>query len=114
MESEYFIVFPCKFHVFSCSFTSMLGSTQADMKFTYCAVGICYMLNSWETINVPALVEYILSSQVSSSIFHLYSNVRKYFLRLYIIGAACVHAFMYIHVYIIFRVMKEVLAKVQV
>ncbi len=43
----------------------MFGSNQVDMKFTYCAVSISYILDDWSGIDIEKLEQYIRESLVS-------------------------------------------------
>ncbi|OXA62812.1 geranylgeranyl transferase type-1 subunit beta [Folsomia candida] len=44
------------------SFRAGYGCSESDMRFAYCAVCICYILNDFSTINVPKLIEFIRRS----------------------------------------------------
>lgn len=44
------------------SFQASLGCGESDMRFVYCAVCTCYILNDFSSINVPLLVNFITSS----------------------------------------------------
>lgn len=52
---------------FTCisSFKAGYGCGESDMRFTYCAVCICYILKDFSSINVPRLVHFIRRSFVS-------------------------------------------------
>jgi prenyltransferase beta subunit len=51
------------------SFLSSVVCGEKDMRFVYCAVVICYILNDFSFIDVDKAVEFIISSAVSMSDF---------------------------------------------
>lgn len=48
----------------SISFAAAYGS-ESDMRFVYCAVVICHLLDDWSAIDVEKSVEFITESLVS-------------------------------------------------
>ncbi|XP_065199908.1 geranylgeranyl transferase type-1 subunit beta [Planococcus citri] len=44
------------------SFLANVGSSESDMRFVYCAIVICYILNDFSHINVPKCVDFISKS----------------------------------------------------
>ena len=47
------------------SFSVQMVDSESDMRFSYCACAICYMLNDWSTIDTKTLLDYIMKSRVS-------------------------------------------------
>ena len=45
------------------SFCPFVGSTEYDIRFTYCAIAICYILNDFTTININLAVDFIINCQ---------------------------------------------------
>lgn len=50
------------------SFNGSLYGTESDMRFTFCAAAICYILNDWSTIDREKMAEYIIKSMVLTNI----------------------------------------------
>lgn len=44
------------------SFNATLYGTESDMRFTFCAAAICYILNDWSMIDRRKMAEYIIKS----------------------------------------------------
>ena len=58
------IVRDCSSHIYFSSFAAAYGS-ESDMRFVYCAVVICHLLDDWSAIDVDKSVEFIRESRVS-------------------------------------------------
>ena len=54
-----------KIYLLTSSFMPVVNSNQSDMKFTYCAVCVSYILDDWTGINEDKVVQYITESMVS-------------------------------------------------
>ena len=54
-----------KVYLLTSSFMPVVNSNQSDMKFTYCAVCVSYILDDWTGINEDKVVQYITESMVS-------------------------------------------------
>lgn len=49
------------------SFSATIEGSEHDMRFVYCAVAICAMIDDWGAVNKTTLAEYIRNSLVSDS-----------------------------------------------
>jgi prenyltransferase beta subunit len=61
----FFFTFLIKFKNVS-SFCAILGGSENDMRFVYCAACVCYMLQDWSGMNIELAENFILNSLVST------------------------------------------------
>ena len=58
----------------SYSFQPTVDGSENDMRFIYCACCISYILNDWNGIDIPKVVQYIKESRVINYLSCIFTN----------------------------------------
>ena len=56
------------------SFIQALIEEEDDLRITYCAATICYILDDWSTVNKQKMVQFIRNCQVRISVLQFGIN----------------------------------------